>query len=282
MWNILLIGLIILFVLVCIWPYLPQNITEQIEQYFWFDEAFETDELVDLSKLPEPYRFEIPPDETVAFTKIPQMTFTKLKTYFQDDLDVRNMTFIFDLVVQDDRVDQDVLSFENLTDFHRISFTKVPNSRRLKITTKAFSSTGSTNHSEKIRKYELEKFLEENTPKQELEAVTEIETKEKEGFETSESVSEETLTYVVTYENELTNVFETKTGSTIQVTQSEGLLNDINFNNETIIFIGSSDSYSTESNNKEDEECLIKNIRLYNRVLTVKELDAIIFNRKTK
>lgn len=281
MWNILLIGLIILFVLVCIWPYLPQNITEQVEQYFWFDEAFETDELVELSKLPEPYRFEIPPDETVAFTKIPKLSFAKLKSYFQDDLDVRNMTFIFDLVVQDDRVDQDVLSFENTTDFHRISFTKVPNSRRLKISTNAFSSTGNTNHSEKIRKYELEKFLEENPPPKEVEAISET-TETKEGFETPENIPEETLTYVVTYENELTNVFETKNGSTIQATQSEGLLNDINVNEKTIIFIGSSNSYSTESENKEDEECLVKNIRLYNRVLTIKELDAIIFNRKTK
>lgn len=281
MWNILLIGLIILFVLVCIWPYLPQNITEQVEQYFWFDEAFETDELVDLSKLPEPYRFEIPPEETVAFTKIPKLSFAKLKPHFQDDLDVRNMTFIFDLVVQDDRVDQDVLSFENLTDFHRISFTKVPNSRRLKVSTSAFSSTGNTNHSEKIRKYELEKFLEENPPPKEVEAISET-TETKEGFETPENIPEETLTYVVTYENELTNVFETKNGSTIQATQSEGLLNDININEETVIFIGSSNSYSTESENKEDEECLVKNIRLYNRVLTIKELDAIIFNRKTK
>lgn len=281
MWNILLIGLIILFVLVCIWPYLPQNITEQVEQYFWFDEAFETDELVDLSKLPEPYRFEIPPEETVAFTKIPKLSFAKLKSYFQDDLDIHNMTFIFDLVVQDDRVDQDVLSFENTTDFHRISFTKVPNSRRLKVSTSAFSSTGNTNHSEKIRKYELEKFLEENPPSKEAEAISET-TETKEGFETPENIPEETLTYVVTYENELTNVFETKNGSTIQATQSEGLLNDININEETVIFVGSSNSYSTESENKEDEECLVKNMRLYNRVLTIKELDAIIFNRKTK
>ena len=100
-----------------------------------------------MKTIPTPYTFGLKSDEFVAFTKVPHATFETLQEFFKNTLDTKDMTLIFDLDIQDDNIEQDILSFENLTHHHRVTFKKVPNISSLKVKTNTFSQTSSTNHS---------------------------------------------------------------------------------------------------------------------------------------
>ena len=277
---ILLAILILLFVIICTWVYLPKNILEQVESWFvednltegFSEEGFESDK-IDLKNIPTPYTFGLKSDEFVAFTKVPHATFETLQKFFKNTLDTKDMTLIFDLDIHDDNIEQDILSFENLTHHHRVTFKKVPNISSLKVKTNTFSQTSSTNHSEKIRKYELEKYLEKETSKTLEAETTEKDDDKEEGFEDGSKK----VTYVITYDGGLTSIFETKKQTAIESAQMNHLLDDMSFTKETVCYIGSSDATSTDALETEDEACLIGNIRLYNRVLTSREMDALLF-----
>ena len=279
--NYLLLGiLIILFIIICTWTYLPKNLVKQVESWFiegeFSEEGFET-EGNDLKNIPTPYTFGLKPDEFVAFTKIPHATFQTLQKFFRDSLDTKDMTLIFDLDVQETNIEEDILSFENLTHYHRITFKKVPNITTLKVQTNSFAQTSTTNHSEKIRKYELETYLEKETSKT-LESQTTENEDETEGFEDGSSK----VTYVITYDGDLTTIFETKKKTAIESVQMNHLLDDMKFTKETVCIIGSSTNTNTDASNTEDEVCTIGNIRLYNRVLTSREMDTILFQTNVK
>ena len=113
--NILLGGLIVLFIVICTWIYFPKNILKKVESWFiedalteeFSEEGFETG-INDLKNIPTPYTFGLKPDEFVAFTKIPRVTFQALNKFFRNSLNTKDMTLIFDLDIQGDNVEEDI------------------------------------------------------------------------------------------------------------------------------------------------------------------------------
>lgn len=263
---VVILVLIILFFTVCVWDYVPS--IDKIERTLFPIEIENFEKKV--GKLPKGYAM-IKKDEQIGLTRKPLLVISSLKPYFES-LSHDNMSFVFELTMnENDLPERDLMSFETLTHFHRVSFTKKGPIRKMKLTTKAFppsDGSSSTDHNESIRLYEFKDFVDKTTKQREGKV---------EGFET---VGEEaarkkfvpvTVQYAICYSRETSMIYEngaTEKGVFAQIEQFDPITNIDFAKEEVIVFVGSSDVTEIDS-------YLVRNLVVYNGVIGVEELGLL-------
>jgi hypothetical protein len=262
----LVILVCILFFIVCIWEFLPSwQMAGQMMM-----ESFVANNPVDVKG-----GFAIGmKDEQLTLSRKPKFSFSMLKQSLEA-LSPDNMSLVFEVTLNEEFIpEQDLISFETLTHKHRVSLMKNGPERKIKVVTEPFApeTNCTTNHCESIRLYEFNLYVDKS--KKELEPVKKIEEPfRKKKFEPI------TVQYALVYEKEHTILWENGVelpNVFSQVNQVDPISKVIDFGKEDVlVFVGSSDV-------EEDGGYLVRNLVLYNRLLTEVELNALAMKPRGK
>jgi len=264
----LVILVCILFFIVCIWEFLPSwQMAGQMMM-----ESFVANNPVDVKG-----GFAIGmKDEQLTLSRKPKFSFSMLKQSLEA-LSPDNMSIVFEVTLNEEFIpEQDLISFETLTHKHRVSLMKNGPERKIKVVTEPFppETNCTTNHCESIRLYEFNLYVDKS--KKELEQQVK---KVEEPFLVKKKFEPITVQYALVYEKEHTILWENGVelpNVFSQVNQVDPISKVIDFGKEDVlVFVGSSDV-------EEDGGYLVRNLVLYNRLLTEVELNALAMKPRGK
>ena len=262
----LVILVCILFFIVCIWEFLPSCLMAGQMMM----ESFVANNPVDVKA-----GFAIGmKDEQMTLSRKPKFSFSMLKQSL-DALSPDNMSLVFEVTLNEEFIpEQDLISFETLTHKHRVSLMKNGPERKIKVVTEPFApeTNCTTNHCESIRLYEFNLFIDKSKKELELKRTSTVQQDDviEESFK--KKFEPITVQYALVYEKEHTILWENGVelpNVFSQVNQVDPISKVIDFGKEDVlVFVGSSDV-------EEDGGYLVRNLVLYNRLLTEVELNAL-------
>jgi len=248
--------LIVLFLLVLIWEFSYSQLLALTQTLRYRYETFKT------INLPQQFAIGMK-DEQIPLSRKPRLAFSTLKPSMEF-LSPDNMSILFEVTLTENYIpEQDLISFETLTHYHRISLMKDGRERKMKIATDAFvqNSNCTTNHCESVRLYEFKTFVDKSKEPM----VTE-------SFKIKKRFDPITKQYALVYDRDHVTVWENGIAERNQFTpikQDNPISNVIDFKTQdVVIFIGSSDV-------EDDGGYLVKNFVLYNGALSEEELNSL-------
>ena len=262
----LVILVCILFFIVCIWEFLPswQMVDRMMMESFVANKPA-------VEQVPKGFAIG-KQDELLTLSRKPKFSFAMLKQSL-DALSPDNMSIVFEVVLNEEFIpEQDLISFETLTHKHRVSLTKNGPERKIKVVTAPFTPETSctTNHCESIRLYEFNLFIDKSKKELELKRTSTVDVIEESFKKKFEPI---TVQYALVYEKEHTILWENgvdEINAFSRINQNDPISKNIDFGKEDVlVFVGSSDV-------EVDGGYLVRNLVLYNRLLTEVELNKLV------